>query len=56
MAHGASESVKLRLVAVALPEEAMVEELESLRVRVSKGERFECLKREKTGSKQGELG
>ena len=56
MEHGASESVELRLVTVALPEDAIVEELESLRVKVLKGERFECLKREKTGSKQRELG
>jgi len=42
--------VELCLVAVTLPEDAIVEELESLRVRVSKGERFECLKREKIGS------
>ena len=48
--------MELRLVAVALPEDTIVEEFESLRGKVSKGEGFELLKTEKTGSKQGELG
>jgi len=37
--HGASDSVELRLIAVALPEDGIGEEFESLRVRVSKGRR-----------------
>jgi len=38
--RGASDPVELRLIAVALPDDAIVEEFESLRVRVLKGRRI----------------